>query len=325
VAAHEFHEGSSSGSDDPVADRAELDHDIMKRTDTLRNGEFLSEYVLEEMLGQGSFGIVFACKRKRGESIDSLAVKLVDKVETPPEDIVQETKIHPQLAHPNILKVHEVIDERFFVCIVMDRFTGGDLVKCLQSYSNAKTRIRSGKIVHVARQMIDGIAYLHGRDIVHRDVKADNYLLDRENIMDSECRVILADFGFAASCAHGERLRRRCGTRMYWSPELWDRNYALKVDLWAIAVTLYGIMEGVFPFRSEWEVRHKEVIWHRITAPRCVDFMGRLLRKSEKDRDTAVEALQHRWIASSSEAGGRSPSPRLSALDAPEEVCGVGD
>jgi len=307
-------DGSSSDNEErpekgngppPVTRRNSTRGDLsMGRTRSLENGRLLDAYTLGSIIGQGSFGIVFACRKKgqdadkRGEQQDGhdMAVKLVDKVESLPEDIVREVQTQQRMQHPNILRVREVIDEKCFLCIITDRYWGGDLVKCIKSHVASGKRIRVGRIRHIVVQMLNAIGYLHELWIVHRDIKADNYLLDRISLMDSKCHVVLADFGFACECRLGDRLRRRCGTKTYWPPELWDRNYTQKVDMWAMGVTLFCIVEGEFPFKSEWEVKHKPVKCHPLLAAKCGDLIQQLLQKNEAVRPKATESLAHAWL-----------------------------
>ena len=69
---------------------------------------------------------------------------------------------------------------RCFVCIVMDKLDGGDLVEGLQRHLKERGQINCLDVVHVAYQMAASIHYLHQRNTVHRDVKGDNYLMDRK-------------------------------------------------------------------------------------------------------------------------------------------------
>merc|ERR1719253_1858983 len=142
----------------------------------------------------------------------------------------------------------------------MDRFEGGDLVAFLHHHVRMGRRLRIGNIVRLATQMMEAISFIHSKSVVHRDIKADNYLVDGESLADRSFRVGLTDFGFACECRSGDRLSRKCGTRNYWSPEVWDRNYALKVDVWALGVALHGTCEGSFPFSTEWDIKNKEVV-----------------------------------------------------------------
>merc|ERR1719277_2939069 len=95
---------------------------------TMMNDNFNEcDYTLEESLGEGSFGIAFACKRLINGA--ELAVKLVDKVETAMVDIIKEAQLQYKLSHPNIVKFHDFFDEKFFACIVIDKYIGGSVIQ----------------------------------------------------------------------------------------------------------------------------------------------------------------------------------------------------
>eukprot|EP00434_Breviolum_minutum_P042357 symbB.v1.2.037697.t1/scaffold5638.1/size25087/3 len=95
----------------------------------------LDEYSVGLTLGEGAFGVVSVCKRRA--TGEEYAVKMVDKVETPVEAIKKEADILQSMDHPNIVKFHGVYYERCFVCIVMDKLDGGDLVEGLQRHLKA--------------------------------------------------------------------------------------------------------------------------------------------------------------------------------------------
>lgn len=260
------------------------------------NAQLLSEYTLGEVLGQGAFGVVYACTRK-GQKDFSFAVKMVDKVETPVAEIQKEADMLKMLEHPNVVKFHSVYFEKVFVCIVMDRYNGGDLIEGMQLHWKTKGKIPCTKVIHISRQMAAAIKHLHSKNVVHRDIKGDNYLTDRKDITDPQCRVIMSDFGTAEQLkAPADRLKSSCGTKIYWPPEFYQGNYGLKVDVWALGVIMYGLLDGRFPFKGEQEVRIKPVRLPSSAPQKCQDFVLHLLEKDENKRYNASQACLHPWI-----------------------------
>lgn len=264
----------------------------------------LEEYSVGATLGEGAFGVVSNCtKRSTGEQF---AVKMVDKVETPVEAIKKEAEMLQMMDHPNIVKFHGVFYERCFVCIVMDKYSGGDLVEGLQRHLKDKGQINCHDVVHVARQMGSGIQYLHRRLVVHRDVKGDNYLMDRKDITDQKNRIVLTDFGTAVQTQPNERLSAGVGTKIFWSPEFYDKDYSLKVDVWAMGVIMYGLVSGRFPFKDHQDIKTKEVKIPKRVHPVCEDFIKRQLEKAEKSRMSADEVMEHQWIRENGMKGSTS-------------------
>mmetsp|Transcript_123867 Transcript_123867/g.231814 ORF Transcript_123867/g.231814 Transcript_123867/m.231814 type:complete len:774 (+) Transcript_123867:158-2479(+) len=256
----------------------------------------LDSYTVGEMLGQGAFGIVYACK-PHGQDREC-AVKMVDKVETPVDKIREEAEMLKKLDHTNVIKCLDVIFEKCFVCIVMDRMRGGDLIVGMQAHWKSKGKIPVLSTVHISYQMASSVAYLHNQSIVHRDVKGDNYLSDRNDIVDPQCRVVLTDFGTAIACKATERLHEKCGTKLYWSPEFFKHDYSLKVDVWAIGVVVYGLLNGRFPFRDEKDIWTKSVNIPKNTPPDCETFVLSMLEKAEDKRASSQQVAAHPWVAS---------------------------
>jgi len=204
-----------------------------------------------------------------------------------------------RLNHPNIVKCHGVFIEKGLICIVMDKYVAGDLIGCCDENSNLREKINCHSVVNAIRQMAASIQYLSSKCIVHRDVKGDNILRDHEDITDPTCHVALADFGAACSLVPGQRLKDTIGTRMFWSPEFYDRNYGPKVDVWALGVVIYGLVSGRYPFRNEADVRKKDVQVTRYgeLPPLYVDFVLRMLEKKEPRRLSADGVVSHAWLA----------------------------
>jgi serine/threonine protein kinase len=260
------------------------------------NQQLLSEYTLGEVLGQGAFGVVYACTKK-GTKDFKYAVKMVDKVETPVAEIKKEADMIKDLEHPNVVKFWAVYYEKVFVCIVMDRYQGGDLIEGMQMHWKTKGKIKPTSVIHIARQMAVSIEHLHKNLVVHRDVKGDNYLTDRKDITDPGCKILMSDFGTAERLKQAtDRLKISCGTKIYWPLEFYQGNYGLKVDIWALGVIMYGLLDGRFPFKGEQDVRIKPVRLPSTAPPKCQDFVLKLLEKDEGKRLSAVEAVNHPWV-----------------------------
>mmetsp|Transcript_81499 Transcript_81499/g.174612 ORF Transcript_81499/g.174612 Transcript_81499/m.174612 type:complete len:789 (+) Transcript_81499:83-2449(+) len=260
------------------------------------NMRLLEEYSVGKTLGEGAYGVVSLCKKR--STGEEFAVKMVDKVETPVEAIKREADMLQSLDHQNIVKCHGVYFERCFVCIVMDKYGGGDVVEGLQRHLKERGQINCHDVVHVAVQMGAGIKYLHQRSIVHRDIKGDNYLMDRKEITDPATIIVLTDFGTACPIGANERLGAGVGTKIFWAPECFDRDYGTKVDVWAMGVIMYGLVSGRFPFRDENDIRTKEVKIPKRVHPVCEDFIKRMLDKVEKTRPSSEMIMQHQWVTS---------------------------
>jgi len=193
--------------------------------------------------------VVRGCKKRTTK--EEFAVKVLDVRETPVEAIQSEADMLASLDHPNIVKLHGVFFEGRYVCIVMDKYCGGDLVTALRTHLDERCLFNCRSVVHVAQQIGCSIQYLHARNIVHRDVKGDNCLLDRPDVTEPGCKVVLTDFGTACGIYPSERLSRPAGTMHYWAPELYDRDYGAKVDVWrwALLCTAWSRAASLSPTR----------------------------------------------------------------------------
>eukprot|EP00929_Paragymnodinium_shiwhaense_P008123 TRINITY_DN112062_c0_g1_i1.p1 TRINITY_DN112062_c0_g1~~TRINITY_DN112062_c0_g1_i1.p1 ORF type:complete len:819 (-),score=183.67 TRINITY_DN112062_c0_g1_i1:185-2641(-) len=261
-----------------------------------KGNKLLHDYVLGEVLGQGAFGVVYECALKGTNAFD-YAVKMVDKVETPVEEIKHEAELIQSLAHPNIVKFHAIYFEKVFVCIVMSKYPGGDMIEGMQDHWKTRGKIPCAKIGPIAQQMMESIAHLHNCKILHRDVKGDNYLMDRKDLVDPGTKIILSDFGTAVRAEPTERLSASVGTKIYWSPEFHNLEYGYKVDVWAIGVITFGLLDGRFPFKNEKDVRSKTIKIGGNATQDAKDFVLKLLDKSEASRLSSAQALKHPFIA----------------------------
>jgi len=260
------------------------------------NEKLLDNYTLGKVLGQGAFGVVYSCKQKGGSK--EFAVKMIDQVETPLEEIKQECKMLMRFEHRSVVKLHAVYYEKVFVCMVLEIYKGGDMIEGMQLHWKSKGMIPIPVIQNLSKQMFESVAYLHQSNVVHRDLKGDNYLQDRKALEDPNCRVFLSDFGTVVDLEPGKRLNQKCGTKTYWSPEFYKQNYGLKVDVWALGVVIFGMVTGRFPFKGQPDVESKPVK----VPSRCGEdgetFIKGTLTRDEAERLTAAGALKHTFMAS---------------------------
>jgi hypothetical protein len=214
----------------------------------------------------------------------------------------------------------------------MDKYGGGDLVEGLQKHLKERGQINCFHVVHVCRQMGASVEYLHQRGVIHRDVKGDNYLMDRRDMTDPACKVVLTDFGTACNVDKGERLSAAVGTKIFWPPEFFDKNYGVKVDVWAIGVIMYGLVTGRFPFRDEADIRAKEVKIPKRVHPNCEELIKKMLEKKEALRFDSTQVMSHQWLSDGSkkedkpgekresETGEEAPTENLRVDDANEGI-----
>jgi len=124
----------------------------------------------------------------------------------------QEIQVLSQIEHPNIMTLHEVIDTRTNVNLVMELCQGKSLYHYIKKKQGLK--LEEPEVRRIFYQVVDAVAYLHDNGIVHRDLKLDNILLDERGT------VKLIDFGFSVFCSPDQRLNLFCGTPHYMDPDI---------------------------------------------------------------------------------------------------------
>jgi hypothetical protein len=256
----------------------------------------------------------------------------VDKSDLAFEDIANEIDILKALDHPAVLHLHAhyVSEHGDKVYLVTELLEGGELLDALLDRGNY-TEADAGAII---RPVLEGLAYLHGRGVTHRDLKLENLLLADAADLSS---VRIADFGLAKaafSAAGGDRpgVGAICGTPSYLAPEIIaGQRYTPAVDCWAAGVCLYILLSGVVPFN--WTDRpgaDLRELFDRISAGAysldgpewegvsddAKDLVRRLMCVDVRQRLSAQAALAHRWLASPSGAAAPTPLAHLPAAQA---------
>lgn len=187
------------------------------------------------------------------------------------------------------------------VHVVMELLRGQELVDVITevgTYAESDAKV-------VMSNMLDAIAFMHARGVVHRDLKLENLVLSRPDDLTS---VTLVDFGLAKALMARERAENVCGTLAYVAPEaLAAGQYGQGVDVWALGVAMHALLTGTWPFDDEDEDELMDAIiacdldfeegeeWAGI-SPEAKDLLRGLLDPNPKHRLSAAQALEHAWF-----------------------------
>uniref|UniRef100_A0A0A9XCC0 Calcium/calmodulin-dependent protein kinase type II alpha chain n=1 Tax=Lygus hesperus TaxID=30085 RepID=A0A0A9XCC0_LYGHE len=293
---------------------------------------FSDNYDLKEELGKGAFSVVRRCVQK--VTGHEFAAKIINTKKlsardgayrfeqlmkyyprkglwTLPESrnrlfknfqkLEREARICRKLQHPNIVRLHDSIQEENFHYLVFDLVTGGELFEDIvarEFYSEADAS-------HCIQQILESVNHCHQNGVVHRDLKPENLLLASKA---KGAAVKLADFGLAIE-VQGEQQAwfGFAGTPGYLSPEVLKKEpYGKPVDIWACGVILYILLVGYPPFWDEDQHRlygqikagaydYPSPEWDTVT-PEAKNLINQMLTVNPSKRITAADALKHPWI-----------------------------
>jgi len=233
-----------------------------------------------------------------------------------------ERRMLASLEHPHVVKMLECFKEDHTLCIVLELCRGGELYSRLveRSKEQGSGGLDEPLTKVLYRQMLHAVSYLHAQNVVHRDVKTENFLLVGERGTPEHDIVKLCDFGTASRLTKSRpRSMENIGTLSYTAPEVYaNKGAAVQADAWSLGVVLYVMVTGTNPFRTpsrkaqgpggpkadkEETVRRirtgdfeqRRHSWQCVSR-NCQDLVGRFLVLDENARLTCVEALSHNWL-----------------------------
>ncbi|XP_030635329.1 serine/threonine-protein kinase MARK2 isoform X3 [Chanos chanos] len=204
----------------------------------------IGNYRLLKTIGKGNFAKVKLARHVlTGKEV---AVKIIDKTQlnsSSLQKLFREVRIMKLLNHPNIVKLFEVIETEKTLYLVMEYASGGEVFDYLVAHGRMKEKEARAKF----RQIVSAVQYCHQKCIVHRDLKAENLLLD------ADMNIKIADFGFSNEFTVGNKLDTFCGSPPYAAPELFQgKKYdGPEVDVWSLGVILYTLVSGSLPFDGQ--------------------------------------------------------------------------
>ncbi|KAI6189768.1 Non-specific serine/threonine protein kinase [Aphelenchoides bicaudatus] len=239
--SHHHHGTSSSARGSGMTSSASSSRMVRSRAN---DEPHIGRYKLLKTIGKGNFAKV-KLARHIPTGID-VAIKIIDKTalnSSSLQKLFREVRIMKQLDHPNIVKLYQVMETDQTLYLVMEYASGGEVFDYLVAHGRLKEKEARAKF----RQIVSAVQYLHSKGVIHRDLKAENLLLD------SDMNIKIADFGFSNQFSVGQKLDTFCGSPPYAAPELFQgKKYdGPEVDVWSLGVILYTLVSGSLPFDGQ--------------------------------------------------------------------------
>lgn len=270
-----------------------------------------------KILGEGAGGIVReVTHRKTGikYAVKCLDLTKLDSMHNTREKeqvlshLKEEITIMCQLDHPGIHRLEQVHETQNRLYLIQQLCRGGDLFD--RAEGQPDYRFPEAECADLLKQMLSALRYLHSKNIIHRDLKLENFLFD---FPDSTLNLKMIDFGYSKHFDHpGETIRgEKVGTPYTSAPEVLKGEYDEKADLWSIGVIAYTILSGYTPFGGldgedptdvdsnirDGRVTFEEHAWDEISEEGRA-FVQKLLNTNKQQRPSASEALEDPWIKS---------------------------
>uniref|UniRef100_A0A673C355 non-specific serine/threonine protein kinase n=1 Tax=Sphaeramia orbicularis TaxID=375764 RepID=A0A673C355_9TELE len=255
----------------------------------------IGNYRLLKTIGKGNFAKVKLARHiLTGREV---AIKIIDKTQLNPtslQKLFREVRIMKTLNHPNIVQLFEVIETEKTLYLIMEYASGGEVFDYLVAHGRMKEKEARAKF----RQIVSAVHYCHQKNIVHRDLKAENLLLDADS------NIKIADFGFSNEFTAGSKLDTFCGSPPYAAPELFQgKKYdGPEVDIWSLGVILYTLVSGSLPFDGQnlKELRER-VLRGKYRVPfymstDCEGILRRFLVLNPAKRCSLEQIMKDKWI-----------------------------
>jgi len=263
-------------------------------------------WILEKRIGSGSFASVFLAKHQHDHE-KQVAIKAIRRNKLNKKlasHLQKEIVILQDISHVNVVRLIETHESTRHIYLVMEYCKGGDLHKYLGKHIPLEMPVVQRLMTHLAR----GMYYLWSCDLIHRDLKPQNLLLDG-NILET-ATLKIADFGFATQLTTASMAQTMCGSPLYMAPEILDgQKYDSKADLWSAGTILYEMVVGTPPFRGG---SPKELLRNILrstfsfpsdiiqASDECVNLLRGLLKANPKQRIGFQEFCTHPFLVDAS-------------------------
>ncbi|XP_010868957.2 serine/threonine-protein kinase MARK2 isoform X12 [Esox lucius] len=289
------HSSNQSHSESKSGGRPNMPRCRISVATTADEQPHIGNYRLLKTIGKGNFAKVKLARHVlTGKEV---AVKIIDKTQlnsSSLQKLFREVRIMKLLNHPNIVKLFEVIETEKTLYLIMEYASGGEVFDYLVAHGRMKEKEARAKF----RQIVSAVQYCHQKCIVHRDLKAENLLLD------ADMNIKIADFGFSNEFTMGNKLDTFCGSPPYAAPELFQgKKYdGPEVDVWSLGVILYTLVSGSLPFDGQnlKELRER-VLRGKYRIPfymstDCENLLKKFLILNPTKRGSLEQIMKDRWM-----------------------------
>ena len=280
----------------------------------------IKDYILYKKIGKGSYGEVFLTQKENDPK--TYATKKIDITKFSTKDAYKylnnEIKIMKQLDHENIIKLYEFLNSGHNIYLVMDYINGGSLSDFLSKY-----KLKTGKpfpqkaIQHFVKQIVQALIHIHSKNIIHRDIKLDNILVnfpskdDKENLDYSKGQIKIIDFGLSTQA---NLAKSAVGSPLYMDPIILEKykkaggmekfkSYDKKADIWSLGVITYEMLTGENLFKA---VNIDDLIQKvekgdyslevKNLTNEIISFLNCMLQKDPNKRLPATELAKHQFL-----------------------------
>ena len=264
------------------------------------------DYTEIRELGAGSFATVKLVKNNSTGMIR--AMKIIKKKKKDNNDIdktneleiLNEINILKQIDHPNVVKIFEFYNSKDAFYLITEYCEGGELFKLI-SQKKILTEIQCAYIMY---QVLSAIKYCHKMKIMHRDLKPENILIYKHNKEKDFFDVKICDFGTSQIFKKGEWQSQPCGSVYYVAPEVINKKYNSKCDLWSCGVIMFMLLSNKAPFggRTDKDIIRNVLqgIYNKNFLRSCsettLDLISKMLEKDYKLRINAENAMKHKFF-----------------------------
>ena len=260
-----------------------------------RRFKSIDEFEIIDKIGRGGYSVVYLAEHIKTRKIYALkCAQRFKKGKDRSERTLTEIEVLSSLDHPNIIDLKGWFEDDETIYLVLEYIPGKDCSKYFKK--RLPTHIQ---IVKIIQQLVDAIEYIHNRNIIHRDVKLENILID------DEYNIKLTDFGLCVVKEHDTDIfENHVGTVRYTAPELLgDYGYNESVDIWGIGLVLFLLLTGKYPFDGSKKenifrrIQEKKIRWNKYNlVPLAMRILRKLLQKDPYYRIEIEYIMDHPYF-----------------------------